>query len=224
MPFSSEAQLVAALLRNLPRTILRTRSDDTPSVVREMQLGPLVPDIVFVSKIGNRSRIRTISSLSVFDRWVLSEILTEGEVELGTIADHLATSEVRTLLAISKLRSAGLIRQTRDGLFTPISSVYLRAEVISVEAKLSKWREAISQATRYLTFSTASYVALPSALVYCRPVLREACRLAGIGLLAVDRAKVTVVHRSARHEPNRRDWLWAVGKASASWPLRSKTL
>ena len=48
--------------------------------------------------------------------------------------------------------------------------------VVAVEAKLLRWRDALAQAISYLRFANESYVALPKAVVEltCPPVLSVA--------------------------------------------------
>ena len=70
------------------------------------------------------------------------------------------------------------------------------AEVVTIEAKVSKWRRAVQQARRNRLFAHRSYVALPEHLV--PRVSTDAGFLAsGVGLLAVDDGGATLLVREA---------------------------
>lgn len=215
MTFATEAQLVRSLVRNLPRSIFRGRLPQPGCLVSQMQLGASVPDIVVVCRLRKTER-ENLGSLSLLQRWVLSEILMAGHISLRAIAENLSITEDRTSMAIATLRRANIVRGDSLRLYAPRAGMCLRAEVISIEAKVTKWREAVRQATRYTAFSTASYVALPCTLIERVPRIVSECSARQIGLLGVTRGRVTVVRRSDSHEPNRRDWLWALGKASTA--------
>jgi hypothetical protein len=79
---------------------------------------------------------------------------------------------------------------------------------MAVEAKLTRWREAIEQARDYLRFSTAAYVALPDSVVQSNAAIAHACKEAYVGLLAVSLSGVRVVfHPQRRNEPSKREFL-----------------
>jgi hypothetical protein len=90
------------------------------------------------------------------------------------------------------------------------------AEVIAVEAKLHRWREAIEQATTYRRFANRSFVALPRATIEGSAQISEACRERGLGLIAVWSSGAKVVRPAVRHRPASAEWVWVVGQA-ADW-------
>jgi hypothetical protein len=95
------------------------------------------------------------------------------------------------------------------------------AQVIAVEAKLYRWREAIEQATTYRRFANRSFVALPRTTIARTPRISEACRARGLGLIEVWPTGVRVLRAADRHRPASPEWVWVVGQASA--PPRSAT-
>lgn len=215
MTFVNEAALVKALLLHAPSSVLgNANASRRGYIVCEMQLGALVPDVVVVSHLEQR-----FSVLSALERWVLAEWLA-GHADEKTITRRLAIDPSRVVRAVKTLETVGLLVREASGGFSISTKAPFRMEVVAIEAKLLRWREAMRQACRYVTFSTRSYIALPSVVVQSSKGVVEACERDGIGLLSVSRRAVRVVRRSALHSPNRRDWLWAIGKASKASATR----
>jgi hypothetical protein len=72
----------------------------------------------------------------------------------------------------------------------------LRMEVIAVEAKLSRWNEALDQAVSYRAFADRSLVAMDADRIdEASPRMTEAFNRAGIGLVVVDNDGGQLVHR-----------------------------
>lgn len=104
-------------------------------------------------------------------------------------------------MELASLLELGLVAQKGRCL----SAVRLRCsplrEVVTVEAKVDKWRVAVQQAGRNSMVANRSYVALPRRVAF-RVRLEPTFSQLGIGILAVaDDGDVVVVKRPRRREP-----------------------
>lgn len=73
-------------------------------------------------------------------------------------------------------------------------------EVIAIETKVDKWKDAVSQAARNRTFSNRSFVALPES--QARLALSDPrVAMFGIGVLSISAGTVKLVRRSRRSLP-----------------------
>lgn len=75
-------------------------------------------------------------------------------------------------------------------------------QIVAVEAKLSNWKKALSQARSNMAFADQSYVALPFSRRSLLPRLTTAFQSAGVGLLFVDDSTFHLAlpaARAARH-------------------------
>lgn len=75
--------------------------------------------------------------------------------------------------------------------------------LIAVEAKLSDWRGAVSQALDHLSWADYSYVAMPANSAIATREVQKALRQAGVGGLAVDSCSQIAIRPKARHFPRR---------------------
>ena len=85
-------------------------------------------------------------------------------------------------------------------------------EIVAVEAKLTRWREAIEQAHAYLAFANRAFVALPTSIIERESRITAACHAAELGLLAVSSEGVAVVSSGGFHEPRSGSWVWAASR------------
>ncbi len=84
---------------------------------------------------------------------------------------------------LDRLVDSGLLALGPGGQIVLRRDCSARIEMVAVEAKLSKWKKALSQARSNMAFADQSYVALPSSRRSLLPTLAAEFRAAGVGLL-----------------------------------------
>ena len=107
-------------------------------------------------------------------------------------------SHVKSLVR-SELCETGLVEQVEGGFVRGRELLSPIEEVVSVEAKLHRWRDALAQAKRYQHFSTRVFVALPMSTVANAD--RGLFRRHNIGLLGVGEDGVTLIMKPQHIRP-----------------------
>ena len=82
-----------------------------------------------------------------------------------------------------------------------IVAVSESGQVIAIEAKLSRWRDAMQQAYRNAFFADRSYVLLPPAAAARAAANIEEFRLRGVGICTLEDGKVTIVAEAPLLKP-----------------------
>ena len=85
-------------------------------------------------------------------------------------------------------------------------------EVWAIEAKLTRWRDALNQAYRNTCFAHRSFVLLPWAVAERAAVYSAEFEMRGVGICALRDGQVVVVQDAARSEPIQP---WLTGQALA---------
>ena len=90
--------------------------------------------------------------------------------------------------------------ERQESKFLRVLEIMIEAEVVvSVEAKLKKWRQALGQAKRYQHFSNIVFVALPQAVVH--NIDRNLFRRENIGVIQVSEDSAEVLIKPQRITP-----------------------
>lgn len=84
---------------------------------------------------------------------------------------------------------------------TDIISVTKNGEVIAVEAKLTRWRDALQQAYRNTCFAHWSYVLLPARTAKIAERHRNAFERRGVGLCTVINGELMILHPAPKAKP-----------------------
>jgi hypothetical protein len=216
--FPYEADLCLALNRGLRAVLPRRPSpDEAFFVAEEVHVGTIIADVVILKT----SRSRVIGSaakrpsLSLFEACVLAELLAGEPRRFNTLVNRTALRSQTADAALTRLSKIGMVRRTASGAYALADSGILPSgHLIAIEAKLTRWRDAISQAEAYLTFANQSFVALPKAVVETAGGLRQACRLAGVGLLSVSYRNVEVALEAPVTSQSSAEWLWVMSKST----------
>lgn len=129
----------------------------------ELAVGYSIADIVILRT--SRAAIRPGAPLSVNECAILSCLRQLGEAHLETISQsvYLQTDAVRSLL-LGRLATWRLAYCERGDVFRPSVGWVNKSELIAVEAKLTRWRDALVQAATYLRYANRSYVLLPEEM------------------------------------------------------------
>ena len=211
--FRMEADLLSILQGHSRRYFLGTRLSRDSIVFRHFQVDMTIPDLVFVGRTSqSKNKQRRLPRLSVFDTWVLAELL-QGSLRHDVITRRLHTRTERTRSALQRLERFGLVAPLGSGSYgLGKRSLHSSVEVVAVDAKLTRWKQAVVQATDFLRFSNRSFVALPETTIARSAVVAEACLDSGVGLIAVGKKQLRVIVRPRRRDPRSPEWLWLLSK------------
>lgn len=216
-----EFDLESKLLKVLHDSSRRRRSAFTKDnaevlVFRQVQLGQTIPDLVIVRQTGRIAAGRRVR-LSAFESWIVGELLTADELRDTVITQRLFTLLPEVRHALKRLERQGLVEQTASGRYALVSDFSTGYQVLSIEAKLTRWRQALEQAKAYLRFSDQSFVALPASVIAKNKRIVSACRAEGIGLISVTRTGIEVVVKAATREGeiDAREWTWLLAKTGS---------
>lgn len=177
----------------------------------EVQMGATIPDLVIVRQVG-RKQGRKQFRLSLFESWIVGELLSAGRLREETITRRLFTRAPDVQTALRRLKRAGIVKETRVGTYAVETDFSCKFEVHAVEAKLNRWRSAVEQAKTYLRFSDRSFVALPASVIERNRNIAATCEREGIGLIAVRSDRIELKIDSEANIPDLREWTWLLAK------------
>ena len=170
----------------------------------EPQLDTGYPDIV-VAEFNAIPQLQWNSirnSLNATDIKILFYIQTRGASEIYGLQKTLGFSRELLQKSLLKLSECGLVYLSSQ--YTNVRPVSLESycrvnKVISIEAKIDKWNEAIRQAGNNIWFSTESYILMNKAS--CSDSIQKACRERGIGIILVNGKVETILSSKCRKFP-----------------------
>ncbi len=175
IPFAYEQDLCDVLAGFLPRLVALERQSFQATYVRRA-VGQVIPDLLSISGPRNPVPLR-MRGLSNLDAAIVSLLLIGRPLQPRTIADRLYAGLHQVQSRLNKLSSSGVIVTNPTGSFVMAPSIFQDGfHVVAVEAKLSRWREALAQAVTYRAFANRVFVALPEAVVYSKTGLLAEAR------------------------------------------------
>ena len=197
-----EAQMI------MPIRTLMTAEMGLDFAAQEVTAGYGIADLVGTAFDEENCLQRERMSLSIaLDHYYLIAVLTtlhrSKRTSLQYVLERVDISEstLRKLI-LPKLTHLGLIERYRDGyirLFADIPSPVQR--IVSVEAKQTRWREAIIQARRYTFFSDQTYIAIWSDALH--RVDRALLYRHRLGLISVTPEIAEIVIEAPSRRPRR---------------------
>lgn len=187
MKFQLESELVKVLLKGLPGPLTSLARAPRFAIARELPVSSRVLDVAiacFTTDICERlDTFRGLSALRLSEIDTLARIL---ELRPNSLARSLSGSEALCQLVL-KLERRGFVERKGGGAvaFTRWTKD-LPPKLIAIEAKLSRWEEALEQAKFHAIHSDYSYVALDEFCFQQNPdEIRSGFLTAKIGLLTV---------------------------------------
>jgi hypothetical protein len=153
---------------------------------REVPVGACIPDIICVRFFDfpdpnfwpKRWTYRHTFVLWLLRRW--------HRLKLLSIAQRTYEDPDKIMLILDELTRCGAIVKTSTGSFMLSTKMRnLRADIISVEVKLYRWKEALEQAKIYKNFSDSSFVAMDSNGIPKNPEIISIFQKNRVGLCAV---------------------------------------
>lgn len=169
---------------------------------REMPMGASIPDLMLVSfdRIPAQSIVRVRWSYP--HAFVISELRRVAILHRDTITRRMFERRERVDRLIDELIDAGALEETTSGSVRLAAELRsLDSQVVAVEAKLSRWTDALEQAISYAPFADRSIVAMDAGRIDVgRADLTQAFRRAGIGLVLVGSEGARCVHKGRRND------------------------
>jgi hypothetical protein len=158
---------------------------DFRAVIRETAVNGVIPDLLIASW-AYPPRSTSKSKMTYVDRCVLAYLcalpLNSASAENQLRIDlHLSHGALR--LSLDRLSREKKVLLTPTGLYRATIFQQPDMEIIAVETKLKKWREALAQAVVYKAFADRSYVILDSSQVKADQKLQTSFADAGVGLI-----------------------------------------
>ena len=156
-PSSDEASLVSIAIPSLA-SVLALRQPTC--VLREVRIGRVIADILFASP--SRMSPAPIEHLTAHECAILSALRRLGHTRIDLLERRagLPHGGLRAG-ALDRLLELKLLRRGRGGQVKASPQWAMRAQLVAIEAKLRRWRDALSQAVEYKRFADKSYVLLP---------------------------------------------------------------
>ncbi len=202
-PFQeSESLLVLQVLGLLP-AYLATRSGAW-NFRREVVVGRSIADVVGL-KLPGKEWLKPPDVLTIAESVVISLLRRHGPTRID-ILERLCGVRPCGLRngVLRRLQKWGIIERQVGGRISLSISWPGPVEIIAIEAKLTKWKEALEQATSYLRFADESYVVLPQTRARKAIEARKYFECAGVGLWVITESGIMEEVNATRSGNN--DW------------------
>ena len=177
------------------------------TTLREPNFGACIPDLlVGVWALDSTSGVSLSPRFpyGLVDSFLAHFVASAGEIEIDSVRLQLGLTTNATVQSLTKLQRHGLVDWVYADVVASTHAItaLMNTEIIAIEAKLTRWREALEQAASYKSFCDQSYVALDAGQIRVTETLISEFRSAGVGLLLCDghaiRCAITAVTHSAR--------------------------
>lgn len=178
-PFRHERDMFAPLLLALPHALFAAPVE--LAIVRETVVGMVIPDLLIGRWPATRPMERRHRSTTV-EAHIMATLERFRRLSANTLMARLGLPADATRLALLRLERHGSV--TRDGAkYRLVDSARTSdVELVAIELKLHRWREALLQGAKYRKFADRSYVVLDAARVEITSVMLQAFRKEGVGL------------------------------------------
>lgn len=216
--FPSEASLQRTLAKLNWSTLLDHdhalgRREGAIALRRELPVCGRIPDVVMVRFMRPPSPAYLSMKCSYRHAFVIWQIRRSGPLAVGEIAQRVFTDVEMVRPAVDDLLNNGILHRLPCNRLTLADEVDGEdAEIFAIEAKLTRWREAIEQAQSYRSFADYSIVAMTDNALAQGGRVESAAREAGLGLLQVGKGSaawvVPPIRTPAVDRPER-DWILA---------------
>lgn len=180
--------MFASVCELLPQCIARV--PDRWIQLREPSIGNVIPDLLFGEW---RDELRPLKRNFTFvEARILALLEQHDELPETEISQMLHLSERAAARAFKRIDGSGLVIRTRDGKISLDAGGFTRGVIVTaIELKLSRWREALHQATSYLKFADRAYVVLDADRTSREEEMVQAFRAARVGLFMLGAGDLT---------------------------------
>ena len=224
--FRLEKDLVTVLRGRSAALITSKPGHRTHGILSERQVGMRVPDLLIVRSkpSGDYTPLR----LSYFECVLIAATLKLGGATVADLAASTYSLPEQIGERIVRLVKLGLMFERSDSVSVPLKALPAGARVVAVEAKLTRWREALQQARDCLRFANEAYIAMPATVIGRNAIALSTCAEHGVGVIAVDPVDARVILPAEGHLPCSAEWVQilsnSVGFSSRKRPRRHRTM
>lgn len=199
-PVRYESEMLPLVKPSLSR-VLGLADSDRVTLLEEPVLSNRIPDLlVGIWKADPGELVR--ASSTVVEASILAVLEEEGEMEETAVRESLYLHQQSADRAIESLEKQGLVNRTgptRVALAPGAGARHI--EIVAVEAKMRRWKQALKQATDYLGFADRSYVLLDGNQIASTEGIASECAARGIGLLVMHRFVVRQLQPATLAKP-----------------------
>jgi len=196
-----ESELVREFLPNIAQhAALSVRRRWT--VAQETQLERLIPDVIAIGTRG-RPHLEWTQRLSYTQASILDYLEQAPQpMRAEELAEQLFIRPHVLSGALSTLSKWKLVRRSSTGeLRVSKLTGSNTTEIVAIEAKLARWRDALRQAVEYLAFANRAYVVLDDLTARDKPAAFSEFREWGVGLILRDEATFSRALPARLHTP-----------------------
>jgi hypothetical protein len=207
-PYEKEAHLVEFAQHLLPQFFA---PEGTACFLdREVGVGRSIADLVLL--IGPHDLPWPgLSTVSVAESVILAALRQWGPTRIDLLEIRCGFERHGLRQGVLKrLTNSGALLRERGGRVTLAPKYVERTKIVAIEAKLTKWRDALDQAALYRRYADEAFVLLPAQ--NAEPALKARADFedAGVGLLVVDGGQIVTLFDaipSTKHDW-RRDYVY----------------
>jgi len=191
--FYLEKEMIPILKKNLPILFGEVHTAE------EFVSGVGRPDLVFgkiAQEMDRTLALPDYQAIHLLIRYLNKEGRT---VHIDRILGLAILPKKRMLNILSSLTKLGFIEERNKGYIFKKAYKPLVEDFVSIEAKLSNWKEGLYQAVRYQTFSDKSYLAISED--YLAKVDQKQLREYGVGLISVSAIDARLILHAKKNKP-----------------------
>ncbi len=166
------------------------------SVLREVAFGSAIADVL-VGSVEEHLHERSADAMlpaGLIDSFLVHSIAMR-ELGVPSIRERLGVPRNSFDRSLRKLHKCGLVASPYSdfALLTDRAVGLLRMDVIAIEAKLTRWKDALEQARSYQDYSDRSYVALDARRVHVTDSMVSEFEKYGVGLIMCRPDEVSIL-------------------------------
>lgn len=180
-PFRFEHEMLRPVISRIPE-MFHVTPGQRLRVLQETAIGSVVPDVLLGVWSGELPHWNGLNSISRHIlAWLMVWKTANSEEQLQR---DLFLSEHATTSAITALKRVGAItsRDSGEVALLPGLEVLDSVQLVAIEMKLKRWRDALQQAMDYRSFADEAYVVLDGNQVRLNDEITNAFVANGIGL------------------------------------------
>ena len=187
--FSNEAAMLPCVADHLAGS--KEHSKASWILVSQHKVDNRIPDLVLArinpAALEERIEKGLTRSLRRSEIAVMRALRTDRVTTIRTVATRASLASVTTDRILRQLEPGGYVTRVGNrGYVRNLSLQPLVCYYVSVEAKLSDWRRALSQAAAHASFAAESYVAFDATYSGRFSRARRYYEATGVGLLSMD--------------------------------------
>ena len=186
MNWDSEERFVDDFIVSGIKIFDTTRLDST--IIRELKTGYGRPDVVLIQYDGKLLNSGNLCSpLSQLGTYAISFLSSRPWIRPDKLGAFLNVSKKKQTALIEELENHNFIMHNNNLIKSrPKSEIMGVKRVLTFEAKLQNWKEAVNQAERHLWFTNESYILMPYPSEKLVNIISSECSRRGLGLCLFD--------------------------------------